>query len=553
MKKYSIITVIVFLLSACFTIQKNSSNTIKYYKFSDISQKIKIIQIDTLGSLEPFKKIKRSFVKYYYDENNDIITIFKIPVEDNYYKSIYKIDYSAKTGKIIAIDTLTYPTIFHYTPYTYKIIGENRILYEFQSVVKDNKFVYDSSIVVADFDGNIKKIYELIGSDLPSSSNTLSIDRDISPRIMDNIYLPLCIKDSLLFVFFQPNGNYLGEYSQKLVPIAGYLNLNTGEYKKLNVFYPDINFGYEFQNRMEGEFSVIFAHNGDLLFSFKYTPNVILCNYKTGETKKIIINDPIIDSVYKFENKEDVPTVITNLPFPQNWTIVYDKYRHLYYRVTWLPVGEYNGKSILTVLDTNFNVVGQQIIPFQFLITPLKDKILLGGYFVKFNYTDGTNTQLIDELKKYEIKPNTSITVEKYFKKRKIKIKNDTVMVLWHDAMCNGISEGMIDFYIKNKKALKPKNQKLLVVTQNPQVIEYVKSQDTKNIFIDSTDAISNCVNSPHRANMPVFMFFRNKKLVKDTVYNISSVEDAYKIQSFIMYGNYKRLAIPPNAKFNLK
>lgn len=523
----------ILLLYSCGVNKKGNFDNISYYKLEKNEKRISIVKLDSIGCLGLKKYDKLRILKVEYNKEKSEIIRYTNPVQTNI---LLRRRFSSE-GKLLQIDTFFVPIIEEKIPTNLYFVNEDSVFCIYSGYHDDNQdYVTDSSFVLSDSKGKIKKVYKLFGSALSATYNSKYIQSDLSADIMCNLYEPFCFKDNKLFVFFSPNGSVLGEMQQENISLAGYIDLKTEKFHSLEVYYPDINFGYDYYHYMIKDFFVTFSHDGDLLFSFRYTPTMLKCNYKTGVVETIKVNGSVVDTVFPSKTINDVPTVIFPMPYPDNWTINYDKFRHVYYRTTLLPPVDYDNVSILTVLDTNFNIIAEGYTKFVIGIYALKDKLLIGNKFYDISFSDGTNLNLISEInkkRKENLKINKPLSF--YLKKNhNIKVKDNTITFLWKDGMCGGISDMVIDFYIKNNKYLSDNNKYLVVITQNKDFIQYLKKQNVHDIVIDSLNEIDKYKNAPKKDIMPRVIVYNKNKIVVDSLFEITSEKDAYNYQIFV-------------------
>ncbi len=403
---------------------------------------------------------------------------------------------------------------------------------------------HDSLIFLCNNTGEVIKKYSLQSKQL-DNRHSRKTDSNVV-YLNDNRYEPITFRDNKLFLHFNSTSTVLGDLQDTSSMIAGYIDMKENKFYPINIEYPDIIFGNTFFSTSDKRFFSTFAHDGDLLYAFKYTPTIIKYNYKTGKSCKVKIKSTIFDTIYPASTKKEVPKMTDfNLPYPKYMSLQYDKYRKLYYRFVILPkkYGEYTLSVI--VADTNFNVLAEGF-PIRenqarFLIT---EKYLISGdYCYNMKFKSGTNIDLINIIKEREINKEQVNKINKplthYTKKvGKIKEKNFTAILMIENESC----ESTINFFLKLFQVNKINYEKygvyLFVITNQSyylsEKLEYYNllPENNSNIIIDSISRYKFYKDSKVHS-LPRIIKLRNNQIITDTI--ISANDGGTEIQKFIM------------------
>lgn len=514
-------------LTSCYGFRTKTEK--KYFAFNTNKENVKIIEYNVLKdsfSLNTDKRLRK--VELFVTDTSMLIVASEVHTNN-----IIVFDLINDTAKTISFKVkYPYPIDFGY-------INQDSIFLIYSSA-EDYRGYHDSLIYLGNSKGEIIKCYTLKDAPVLTKENPQELSRDKENFLTNNVYEPLTYKDNKLFLHFDAQANVLGDSVVSKNLIAGYIDTKENKFYPINITYPDIEFGKNFFNASDKAFFSTFAHDGDLLYAFKYTPTIIKYNYKTGKSQEVQIKSRVFDTIYPSLSEKDVPKGLDfELPYPKYYTLLYDKYRHLYYRFVLLP-REYGKLSFYVIVaDTNFNVIAEGF-PFSehqhnFYST---DKYFIYGQTYEMIFKDGNNQMLISQIKDKNLnrkRINKSLT---HYMKSYAKAKDYTAVIMWQKGSCDKTMNFMLGFFQANETKFERDKVFLVIVGEDVVKIRNelknhnLLSVNHTNIFIDSTLEYG-AYNNYEVHSLPRIIKVRNKIIKADTM--ISGYDGGVGLQNFII------------------
>lgn len=540
MKKILYFTFIILIYSCSIISPKQD---VKYFEFSE-QKDIQIIEyellIDTLNlDINDRHYIKTEIVK------ND--TSFLIIKAEAYTNNIYIFDPINNTEKKINFDTIGY---------------NYQGLADFGYINKDSIFIsyfdaedygfHDKLFFLCNNEGAVLKHYSLKDAPVLTRENPDTYVGETYLFYFSNRNEPFAFKDNKLFLFFSKS-RIPGDTSYSDLPNAGYIDTKENKFYPIYFDFPDIELGKQYFHNDDGYFFLTFAHDGDLLFGFKYTPTIIKYNYKTGKSSKVQIKSSVFDTIYPFLSKEEIPKGHDfSMPYPKYYRLRYDKYRNLYYRFVLLPNQYGNREYLIIAADTTFNTIAEGF-PYEkgqydFNIT---DKYLFFKdnkcYNMKFR--DGTNTELINQIKLKDTKQKT-VNKElthyvKYF--WDIKEKDYTAVFMWQSAGCEGTLNFYLGMFQTNEQYYDKYNVYLFLISDNTLILKdilenyKISPENNSNILIDSTFEYGT-YNDFEVHSLPRIIKVRNNKIEVDSIFSLE--DGGLGVQNFIIESGKEQMEL---------
>ncbi len=424
--------------------------------------------------------------------------------------------------------------------------------------------LHDSIVLLGNSSGEIQKVFSVKSNTVYSHATPKMYNNDNAVSRTPNFY-GNSYQDKKLFIHFINETGTLGNSFGEGLPIIGYIDLSAGDFVPLNISYPDIEYEKTFFNETEKQFISDFAHDGDLLCGFKYTPTMLKYNIDTKDVKRIGLKSSLIDTIYPSIVEKDVPKGYdTDMPYPKYYSFKYDKYRNYYYRFIMYPKEFNNGNGCyaLMVADTNFNVVAEGFLPnFQGGVIIAKDYVLAygksnkpGSFLLvayKMSFRDGTNQELIGKLNSNKEKRQKSKgTLADYATEQgKITAKNYTSTFITYEQVCGNTFDFYMSAYKQNNKYFKQYDVYLFIQTRYPETVRKALAEkyglplnENPNIFIDSTFNYSTYTNyalEDLARNIKV----RKNKIVTDTVFDLDDA-GVVGFQEFLINSGKEQLRL---------
>ena len=559
--KEILIIVTLCLLLGCST-HKNMGN---YIELKPIEEKY--------FSIEPNQN------SFYYltsvrKENDSLILI----AVDNQKSTIYK--YNFDSGRLMSTYTPTecdsFKSIFGKKKRKYHIseidyVNSDSIFLRFHFLYFNGKEKADSTFMLTDWKGNVKNIYSYKNIPIVATENG-KMDEDTClyfayPSDCRN-YL------SKSKIYLRPLQRWgavtIGDsiFVKKSVTIGGHLDLSypKGKYIPHKVYYPDAMIGH-FYPQSFAEPLPIFVRNNTILYAWGYTPKVITYDFaKHNATKKGNIGSYIFDTIpYSHTKSNDH----NDWKWAKYGRVFYDSLHHNFFRIIKQAPRE-GAKSqefnypqyTFTVCDTNFNVLGEGLLPSEigkngYIIPIFSDK---GIYFwnrektEKYKDTaiftlyqmtflkDADNKKLIAAIKTEReklTKGNIDEGIINYlYKEIKITGKREGLILIPIENSCSACISKIAKYIKDNKAYLEKKEIKIILIGNNNALIEsfmQLSEQKKENniILIDDKNKILNYLSIWVN---PRWIVIDGQKIVEDKILNPGEIP---LIENFVK--NFKK------------
>ncbi|MCD4793202.1 MAG: DUF4221 domain-containing protein [Bacteroidales bacterium] len=536
----------VFLLSVFFSCSlfKTGNETI-YFEFNKEKENIKIVEFEEINNIVIPND---SLLKIEFVDENEISYIFagyKIGSNVIYSYEIDKISNNVTTKKTIFKFDLTEPIDFGY-------INSDSIFLVYPPAYRD--FYHDSILLLINDEGDFKKSYPFNDAPVLCKNNPQYENNDDAVYFFSNLYEPFTFIDNKIFMMLANKTSILGDPAYSDILSAGFLDAKTEKFYPIKFEYPDIEYGKTFFPAYNKRFVSVLGEKNHILYGFHYTPTIIDYNYKTEKFSKHIIKSTAYDTIFPALTEKDIPGGFDfDMPHPKYFNLLYDKYRKLYYRFIF-PPKDYGRKLSVVIADENFNFVAEGFSPTGFNFFFTKDYIISIGNknkkrpkgkmyltFYKLKFRDGTNQELISEIKSNKKdKKLINKPVTHYIKKNtNIKDKNYTATFMYYE-MCPQIREFVLGFYEFNKVKISKNQVNLILVTQNAEALKNdlkkynLLPENNSNIFIDSAYNFAS-YNSNNRNDLPRIIKVRQNKVKTDTIFNNDDGNFHVNFQKFLI------------------
>lgn len=532
---YIAIIAILFTTSCKSIVRENNSKS--YFEFNKNNESIKIVDFEKVKEIEiPYDTILKFEVK----EIDSNLIIAGLARGKN---KVYIYNLTQNTRKVVSFEAP------HQHPWDFGYINNDSIFILYSA--SDNNWKHDSTFLLIDNSGRVKKSYSFEGANVETNDNSLDYVGDNGVVWVSNFYEEFNFRNDKAFLHFSSKAKYLGESAYSELPIAGYINTAENKYYPLDVSYPSIEFGSHFYNASDKRFFSILGQDDNLLFAFRYTPKIVKYDIQTKQKEQVEIKSKVFDTIYPTLSSQEIPKGFDfSMPYPKYFTIKYNKYQQLYYRFVLLPQ-PYNKdyRYSIIVADSAFNYVAEGVYPPASRFYFTKDYLITTNQregnnriisFYKMQFNEGTNQQLIARIKsnRLEKKPINK-PVEHYLKNYcKIKDKNYTVTILDYDQTCTSVSQSLFLHYLQNNEKYNQYGVYLIIQTANPDFLNthlentgIVKS-NSPNIILDS-DLKYSAYNNYKVADMPRILKIRQNKILTDTIIELS--DDNTKIQKYLI------------------
>ena len=547
---YLFISYLFFFIS-CSSMKNNKTN--KYFDFNKERTKITIAEFAEVDKIRiPYD----SLMKYEFSENDSSYIIGGCKINTN---KIFIYNINKKTKKVnrkkinFRFDLKT--------PFDFGYINKDSIFLVYPPAYRNGS--HDSILLLINDKGEIKKSYSFDDAPVYCNNNPQYDNNDEVVFLFSNLYEPFNYINNKIFLNFVSLARVLGDPAYEKLPIAGYIDTRTEKFTKINIDYPDIIYGKTFYSKPEKRLFSVLGNNNNILYAFRYNPKIIEYNYKTAKQQIHEMKSFVYDTIYPALTEKDVPGGFEfDMPYPEYFNLLYDKYRKLYYRFMMSPKN-YGNKLSITLFDENFNFLAEGFPPIGFNFFFTKDYIISLGNknikaskgkifltFYKLKYRDGTNQELIAQIKankKNEKLINKPVT--HYIKKNTdIKDKNYTATFMYYE-MCPKTRDFVLGFYQFNKEKFKKNQVYLVLVTQNVSGLKKNLKQynllpeNNSNIIIDSTYTFAS-YNGNKRNDLPRIVKVRKRKIVTDTVFSTADKNYDKNFQMFLINSGKEQMKL---------
>ncbi len=549
MKNKILLSLFCLFFLACSTLKKKDENAYFSFREENIPIQIPVFELQDFMEI-PFDTL----AKYDFKEVNDSIVIISGFQIRSKKVIINRINLNTKTCKrktftFDAADGQEYIA-------DYKYINEDSIILQFTSDYEDNS--HDEILYLVNDRGELQKRFSLAEAPVYTKGNpAYGEGNDLAAEITPIRYGPIGAVGDRIFLRLESKSDCLGDPAFADVPHAGYLQGKDDHFTVIPLKMPGVDFGKTYFTRVFKRYFIC-PFPPEMIYAYRHSPTLLRYNYKTGEQRTARLQSRIYDTIYPQSNPEDVPRNFDfQLPFPQYFTLVYDKYRKLFYRFLLSPA-EYGNKLSMIVGDKDmnymaegFSVKGWNLFPTQKYILSFvagtkkhntsRKVIELGFYKLKFR--KGSNQELIDVIKSCKkIGENIRKPLTHYVSKfGKLKGKTYTAAFL-HYEICPNIREFILELFRRNKKIYAQNKVYLFLVTSRPQKLMSdlrtfnLLPENNPNIVIDSSFTYLR-YNQGKSHDLPRLMTVENKKITADTILIPGENPDQYPIdfQNFIV------------------
>lgn len=455
----------------------------------------------------------------------------KLLVKFYWFNSLYIYDINTKAivNKIPFSETFDFDNVLYINP--------DSILLFLSGVYK---YYYDTSIVVINSKGEVKKSYGIEHPEVLSSS-TISM---YSEEEMYNCLFPMfygkdiCYKNNVYFVLNISQERFL---ENNFVPVLGFYDFKQNKANILNnVTYP-INKPISVFNYPENIFKMqydIIPSKDELWLSFSFSPTAYKLDLKTNKGNFVVLNSKLPDTSWVYEEGKMGHIY-------QYARIAYINSLQKYIRRTAFVINEERFYSWATY-DKQFNYIGEVI-----------KKTPIDVYNDKFFYPDIIHDSLVinfykpkeipfdaqkfeQELKKMP-KPepknescnfiqnnsNGSHAILDYFKMKNLKSDSLYSVLILNDKGCPSCNEYFIKFLKFNSFLLNKKKNPFycIYIANNKETIEnYLKKNKLENIIVDESKNYNTY--HPYKYFNPRLVLVKNNKIVSDTIYMPDKLEN---------------------------
>ena len=550
MKKYSLLFcfVLLFQLSCSFFYTQKRN---VYFEFNKEKKEIKI---------PLFKEIFRyeipndsTLIKYEFKDLND--TLFCLSGFSLKENKIYFYFVNKTNGEIKKNIVNLKSDNIH--PFDYGYINKDSLFVIYSPAY--NNDLHDSILFLMNNKGQIKQFYSFDNAPVLSKKNPQFENNDEAICWITNLYEPFNFKNGKLFLLFNTKASVLGDPAYENLPIAGYIDVKTNNFNVIPINYPDIEYGKTYFPSPFKDFYSVIGDRDKIIYAFKYTPKVIEFDLKTKKKQIHEIKSTVFDTVYSVLNEKYIPGGYDfDLPYPEYFKILYDKYRKQYYRVIF-STKEYGFKPLLIITDSSFNTIAEgfqtkRIIGFtKDYIVAFSKSPNKGKFYVTFNklgFKKGTNKELIAEIKanKKDLKLINKPVTHYIKKNTNIKDKNYTAIFMYYE-MCPKTRDFVLSFYQFNKERFQKNQIYLVLVTQS---VIGLKSdlkrysllpESNSNVIIDSTYRFAS-YNGNNRNDLPRIVKVRDNKITADTVFITTNKDYSQKFQMFIINSGKEQMKL---------
>jgi len=325
MKKIILIYVILVFVVSCTNSIKDEYVTIQ----SEVKDSM-YVPIPTTGPV-----INTQFTEI----NGSNILVCQILKKSHYSDEIYFID--LKTKKNINTINLSEKLSSDAQLINFLYINNDSILLVY------DKFKKDSTFILSDINGNIKKVYKTHNPYFNKIDSSLWVKS------------PFIFYDNKCFFTTSRICADIGtkEFSDEKYPIIGYLDL-LKDTIVLNqeLWYQNIREGlfYPWQVTILG---YTISHRGTILISFANSSLLKEWNYKNNKINTFKVKSQIVDTILP---EQEMFFGQQSKTQPYNGNVYYDKQNNIYVKDIWFPKNEYGEfRHISVFFDTTFSYIGE--------------------------------------------------------------------------------------------------------------------------------------------------------------------------------------------------
>lgn len=245
------------------------------------------------------------------------------------------------------------------------------------------------------------------------------------------------------------------------------------------------------------------THDHKYLFGFPYLNQCYLYNPDNGKVDTVALGSSIVESIpasrVPYENKPNAayPKAYPwdDLSLPQYSMIYYDEYRYRYYRLLRHPSGSSGAAYTLVIADTNFQVIGETLLPEEltppferfsvfcapdgvYFWNPAKTSAYANSYvFTRLNFKP-TSKPAARELRKALAaraeanKPAGKGLADYLSQKHKLEPQNDALLLVPVDNSCASCEDNVLKYFADSVFAAGNDGPRLVLIAANPSEIE---------------------------------------------------------------------------------
>jgi len=512
-------------------------------------------------------KIEKNQKSFYYltslqknASKNYLVTV------DNDKGTIYKYDFESR--QLVSTYTPTqcanFQDIFGKRKRKYLIsemnyINDDSIFLRFHLLYFNFKEKADSTFMLIDSRGNVKNIDSYKNVPILATENK-NIDVDTClyfayPSDYNNYV-------SSQKIYLRPMERWgaptIGDSVFKLKPttIGGHMDLKypEGKYISHKVYYPDIEIGHYYPKTFAEPLPIL-IDKCRVLYAWGYTSKVIIYDFiKHKIIKESKIGSNLIDSI---------PSSATRFREADNWKlpkygrVYYDSIHHHYYRIIrHAPLEGASSREInhpqytFTVCDTNFNVVGEGILPLELgkegKFIPIfvsngvyfwnreKSEQLEDSTVFTFYQIEFLKDSKQDKLKKEILSQRTMLRADikeegllNYLHKElKIGAEKQALLLIPLEHSCATCVENVGKYIQENIVYIQSKGIKVVLISSNSSnaraYIEKYNTDENKDFFvIDDKNKILNYLTPWVN---PRWLVVTGDKVIEDIIFNPSEI-----------------------------
>lgn len=305
------------------------------------------------------------YLKYQLDDDVKLNIKALFPYQDENGKAFLTFQ-NPENNEILVYPMDSYSLAFKISP---DMEGANGVGQFLGYYIKDFNNIYittpgKSELALIDYKGLVKKRIKY----------DESTDIPIYPALsMSFVYKPIIEIDDKMYIISECNR--MAEQN----PISAIMDMETNKIKVLPFFYPLFPGANNKAKAYGVETSFSRCYDGKkFIYSFHFDANIYVASLSHDSICKITVKSRYIDDVViPDENSNSSVKQMLKLmcESPNYGNLIYDKYRHVYYRVAYpkteieldenyMDIWQYGRKEFsVIILDENFNIVGETLFP----------------------------------------------------------------------------------------------------------------------------------------------------------------------------------------------
>lgn len=419
-------------------------------------------------------------------------------------------------------------------------LNDDSVFLAFNSAFISHNEYQDSSVMLINNKGKIKKVFSFEDSPILSSYNSNKNINSLAlapPPFADLYYYNNKVFFSLLKYLYNTPGDSLQESIK--IPLAGHQDLIKNKFVGYNNLkgIPYFKKGRYYHRNYRLVFLALTPENYPLI-AFRHTPILYEYNYNNKTYKTHRIKSLLVDTIIP-DNSPIEACSIYNQAFYGK--LIYDKYRHLYYRFIQLPANnnspsrKNNPKISMIVADTLFKIKAEGILPdnlsqisvfttkegIWFYNKNEKNKINFQLYSLHYNKEKEPEKKLFKEYAKKTIL-DKNIGIQNYVTKTfGISDKNYAAVIVPVDIGCHYCASSIVKFYKENISVFENNNIFLILLGLSKNSIDpFLTKNNIKenmpHLYIDNKGEYQNYIEG---FNNPKLYIINNLKLTSEKLY----------------------------------